>query len=151
MRLIKGIVSGLLLELIPLVVVLWLLHIIGVTTAVQIAALAAAAVMVLGVVWQAKKTERNADLAAALARGQGTYIIGDKQIRHGNVKPIADRIGVPLAGVQPGAIPRNPDTGMPLYLGTSLPTPPDSELVNVEGWGVRQHADGSAHFVPPAS
>lgn len=116
MKLIRAVLVGLIIEAVPIFVLLLILRAIGFHTGVQAAAAGGLVLLMAVGIHQSNRTTRNADLAAALARGTGTYIIGDKQIRHGNVKPIADRIGVPLAGVQPGAVPRDPSSGMPLVV-----------------------------------
>lgn len=120
MKLVKAILVGLIIEAVPLFLLLLVLRVVGFHTGVQAAATAGLILLMAVGIWQSNRTTRNADLAAALARGTGTYIIGDKQIRHGNVKPIADRIGVPLAGVQPGAVPRDVITGRPLMTEVNL-------------------------------
>ena len=77
------------------------------STETQIAILAGVVVMSVFSNWQRGRTTRNADIAAALARGTGTYVLPNVKGR----APLS--IGVPLSGVQPGAVQTYPD-GTPI-------------------------------------
>lgn len=134
MRLIFRGIAYSLVNGVPMLIALIIVRAFGAPTLVQVVVVCLLALLNLFATWQGQKTTRNADIAAALARGQGTYIVGGVPIpKQGTKTPTEERLGIQLAGVQPGATPRNLETGAPLHLddgpslcGSYAATPPGS-------------------------
>jgi hypothetical protein len=97
---------GLVELMLGVIAVRWLLA--GHTsTETQLAIVAGVVIMSVFSNWQRGRTTRNADLAAAIARSAGTIVLPNVRGR----APV--QIGVPLSGVQPGAVQVYPD-GTPI-------------------------------------